>query len=184
MGDCLPPRPGSEGPREKEGRGNNWKHSAVVTWFLLASVTVLRTRGPATAPNGTRCFHFPQKNPEDLALPQERVLRLPEGLSLSTVMALAPPLHLPQNPPPPGRVPPGRVRTDTASRSQRPFGQQRLHRHPYRKCKARGPWVSQSVEHPTSAQVTVSRSVSSSPASGSGLMAESLELFPDRKSVV
>ena len=36
-------------------------------------------------------------------------------------------------------------------------------------------WVAQSVERPTSAQVTISRSVSSSPASGSGLMAQSLE---------
>ena len=35
--------------------------------------------------------------------------------------------------------------------------------------------MAQSVERPTSAQVTISRSVSSSPASGSGLMAQSLE---------
>ena len=33
----------------------------------------------------------------------------------------------------------------------------------------------QSVKHPTSAQVTISRSVSSSPTSGSGLMVQSLE---------
>ena len=39
----------------------------------------------------------------------------------------------------------------------------------------RGAWVAQSVERPTSAQVTISRSVSSSPESGSGLMAQSLE---------
>ena len=39
----------------------------------------------------------------------------------------------------------------------------------------RGAWVAQSVERPTSAQVTISRSVSSSPASGSGLMAQSPE---------
>ena len=39
----------------------------------------------------------------------------------------------------------------------------------------RGAWVAPSVERPTSAQVTISRSVSSSPASGSGLMAQSLE---------
>ena len=39
----------------------------------------------------------------------------------------------------------------------------------------RGAWVAQSVERPTSAQVTISRFVSSSPASGSGLMAQSLE---------
>ena len=38
-----------------------------------------------------------------------------------------------------------------------------------------GTWVAQSVECPTSAQVTILRSVSSSPASGSGLMARSLE---------
>ena len=36
-------------------------------------------------------------------------------------------------------------------------------------------WVAQSVKHPTLAQVTISRSVSSSPASGSVLMAQSLE---------
>ena len=39
----------------------------------------------------------------------------------------------------------------------------------------RGAWVAQSVKRPTSAQVTISRSVSSSPASGSGLTARSLE---------
>ena len=38
-----------------------------------------------------------------------------------------------------------------------------------------GAWVAQSVERPTSAQVTISRSVSLSPASGSVLMAQSLE---------
>ena len=38
----------------------------------------------------------------------------------------------------------------------------------------RGTWVAQSVKQPTSAQVTISRSVSSSPASGSGLTAQSL----------
>ena len=43
----------------------------------------------------------------------------------------------------------------------------------------RGAWVAQSVERPTSAQVTISRSVSSSPASGSGLMARSLEPVSD-----
>ena len=42
-----------------------------------------------------------------------------------------------------------------------------------------GAWVAQSVERPTSAQVTMSRSVSSSPASGSGLMAQSLEAASD-----
>ena len=45
----------------------------------------------------------------------------------------------------------------------------------------RGAWVAQSVKHPTSAQVTISQSVSSSPASGSGLIAQSLE--PVSKSV-
>ena len=37
----------------------------------------------------------------------------------------------------------------------------------------------QSVKHPTSAQVAISRSVSSSPASGSGLTAQSLEPASD-----
>ena len=37
-----------------------------------------------------------------------------------------------------------------------------------------GAWVAQSVKHPTSAQVTISRFVSSSPASGSVLTARSL----------
>ena len=43
----------------------------------------------------------------------------------------------------------------------------------------RGAWVAQSVERPTSAQVAISLSVSSSPASGSGLMAQSLEPVSD-----
>ena len=38
-----------------------------------------------------------------------------------------------------------------------------------------GAWVAQSVKRLTSTQVMVSRSVSSSPASGSGLTAQSLE---------
>ena len=42
-----------------------------------------------------------------------------------------------------------------------------------------GAWVAQSVKRPTSAQVTISRSVSSSPESGSGLMAQSLEPVSD-----
>ena len=42
-----------------------------------------------------------------------------------------------------------------------------------------GAWVAQSVEHPTSAQVVISRSVSSSPASGSVLTARSLEPASD-----
>ena len=43
----------------------------------------------------------------------------------------------------------------------------------------RGTWVAQSVKRPTWAQVMISRSVSSSPASGSGLMAQSLEPASD-----
>ena len=42
-----------------------------------------------------------------------------------------------------------------------------------------GAWVAQSVERPTSAQVTISQSVSSSPASGSVLTARSLEPVSD-----
>ena len=42
-----------------------------------------------------------------------------------------------------------------------------------------GAWEAQSVKRPTSAQVTILRSVSSSPASGSGLMAQSLEPASD-----
>ena len=38
-----------------------------------------------------------------------------------------------------------------------------------------GAWVAQSVKHPTSAQVMISQSVSSSPASGSVLSVQSLE---------
>ena len=43
----------------------------------------------------------------------------------------------------------------------------------------RGAWVAQSVKRPTSAQVMISRFVSSSPASGSVLMAQSLEPVSD-----
>ena len=43
------------------------------------------------------------------------------------------------------------------------------------KGNTRGAWVAQSVKRPTSAQVMISRSVSSSPASGSELTAQSLE---------
>ena len=42
-----------------------------------------------------------------------------------------------------------------------------------------GTWVAQSVGRPTSAQVMISRSVSSSPASGSVLTAQSLEPVSD-----
>ena len=42
-----------------------------------------------------------------------------------------------------------------------------------------GAWVAQSVKRPTSAQVTISRSVSSSPVSGSVLVAQSLEPTSD-----
>ena len=40
-------------------------------------------------------------------------------------------------------------------------------------------WVAQSVKHPTSAQVMISQLVGSSPASGSVLMARSLEPASD-----
>ena len=42
-----------------------------------------------------------------------------------------------------------------------------------------GAWVAQSVKRPSSPQVTISRSVSLSPASGSGLTAQSLEPAAD-----
>ena len=42
-----------------------------------------------------------------------------------------------------------------------------------------GAWVAQSVKGPTSAQVVISHSVSSSPASGSVLTAQSLEPVSD-----
>ena len=51
--------------------------------------------------------------------------------------------------------------------------------HFYFREKSRGAWVAQSVEPPTSAQVMISRSVSSSPASGSALPAGSLEPASD-----
>ena len=44
-----------------------------------------------------------------------------------------------------------------------------------KKQQYRGAWVAQSVKRPTSAQVTISGSVSSSPASGSVRTAQSLE---------
>ena len=47
----------------------------------------------------------------------------------------------------------------------------------------RGPWVAQSVEHPTSAQVMVSRFVGLSLASGSLLTAQSLEPASDSVSL-
>ena len=43
----------------------------------------------------------------------------------------------------------------------------------------RGAWVAQSVKRPTSAQVTISRYVGSSPASGSVLTAQSLNPASD-----
>ena len=46
----------------------------------------------------------------------------------------------------------------------------------------RGAWMAQSVRHPTSAQVTISRFVGSSPASGSVLTAQSLEPAADSDS--
>ena len=45
--------------------------------------------------------------------------------------------------------------------------------------RSRGAWVAQLVEHPTSAQVMISRFMSSSPASGSLLTAQSLEPASD-----
>ena len=45
--------------------------------------------------------------------------------------------------------------------------------------KDRGAWGAQSVERPTLAQVMISRSVSSSPTSGSVLTAQSLEPASD-----
>ena len=47
----------------------------------------------------------------------------------------------------------------------------------------RGAWVAQSVEHPTSAQVMISQLVSSSPASGSVMTAQSLEPASDSVSL-
>ena len=49
----------------------------------------------------------------------------------------------------------------------------------YEKILSKGAWVAQSVEQPTLAQVMISRSVSSSPASGSVLTAQSLEPVSD-----
>ena len=43
----------------------------------------------------------------------------------------------------------------------------------------RGAWVAQSVKRPTSAQVMISQSLSSRPASGSVLTAQSLEPVSD-----
>ena len=45
--------------------------------------------------------------------------------------------------------------------------------------QTRGAWVARSVKRPTSAQVMISRSVGSSPASGSVLTAQSLEPASD-----
>ena len=45
--------------------------------------------------------------------------------------------------------------------------------------KTWGAWVAQSVKQPTSAQVMILRSMSSSPASGSVLTAQSLEPVSD-----
>ena len=46
-------------------------------------------------------------------------------------------------------------------------------------CNYRGTWVAQLVEHPTSAQITISQFVGSSPASGSVRTAQSLEPASD-----
>ena len=48
-----------------------------------------------------------------------------------------------------------------------------------RREESRGAWVAQSVKQPTSAQVMISRPVSSSPASGSVLTAQSLKPVSD-----
>ena len=48
-----------------------------------------------------------------------------------------------------------------------------------RKLSSQGAWVAQSVKRPTLAQVMISRSVGSSPASGSVLTAQSLEPVSD-----
>ena len=49
----------------------------------------------------------------------------------------------------------------------------------FKKILLRGAWVAQSVKQPTSAQVMISQSVSSSPASGCVLTAQSLEPVSD-----
>ena len=49
----------------------------------------------------------------------------------------------------------------------------------FRIVQSRGAWVAQSVEWLTSAQVMISRSMSSSPTSGSVLAAQSLEPVSD-----
>ena len=49
----------------------------------------------------------------------------------------------------------------------------------FNKIENRGAWVAQSVKRPTSAQVMISRSMSSRPASGSVLTAQSLEPVSD-----
>ena len=48
-----------------------------------------------------------------------------------------------------------------------------------KKERKREAWVAQSIKRPTSAQVVISRFVSSIPASGSGLIAQSLEPASD-----
>ena len=50
------------------------------------------------------------------------------------------------------------------------------------RCSHRGAWVARSVKRPTSAQVMISRSVGSSPASGSVLTAQSLKPVSDSMS--
>ena len=68
---------------------------------------------------------------------------------------------------------------------QRKFPVSRYHLYPYsvpariQKSLLWGAWVAQSVKQPTSAQVMISQSVSSSPTSGSGLTAQSLEPVSD-----
>ena len=53
----------------------------------------------------------------------------------------------------------------------------------FQNLNSRDAWVAQSVKHPTSAQVTISQSVSLSPASGAMLTAQSLEPASDSVSL-
>ena len=59
--------------------------------------------------------------------------------------------------------------------SRAPYVCYRPHGAPIKEEGPWGAWVAQSVKHPTSTQVTISRSMGSSPARGSELTARSLE---------
>ena len=84
---------------------------------------------------------------------------------------------------PPG--PPGPSRTLSLHPGPQALAECRSKAKPLRKfahslkLEKRGAWVAQSDEHPTSAQVIISQRVSSSPTSGSGLTARSLEPASD-----